>query len=112
MAFATDLVELSDCAHNRLRDRLHGIDDAEFAWEPVPGSWTLREQPDGTFAPDGNDESGSHAYAPPPPKSPCCGTCTAPSTTDLSTGSERGSRIRRILCRWTRSASGSGAVAA
>lgn len=25
----------------------------------------VREQPDGTFAPDGNDESGSHAYAPP-----------------------------------------------
>ncbi|HEY8789962.1 MAG TPA: DinB family protein [Actinopolymorphaceae bacterium] len=65
MTFATDLVELSDYAYNRLRDRLDGIDDAEFAWEPVPGSWTLREQPDGTFAPDGNDESGSHAYAPP-----------------------------------------------
>jgi hypothetical protein len=65
MTFASDLVDLSDYAYGRLRDRLDGIDDAEFAWEPVPGSWTLREQPDGTFAPDGNDESGSHAYAPP-----------------------------------------------
>jgi hypothetical protein len=65
MTFASDLVDLSDYTYGRLRDRLDGIDDAEFAWEPVPGSWTLREQPDGTFAPDGNDESGSHAYAPP-----------------------------------------------
>jgi len=65
MTFATDLVELSDYAYGRLRDRLDGIDDDEFAWEPVPGSWTVREQPDGTFAADGNDESGSHAYAPP-----------------------------------------------
>jgi hypothetical protein len=65
MTFATDLVELSDHAYNRLRDRLESIDDTEFAWEPVPGSWTVREQPDGTFAPDGNDETGSHAYAPP-----------------------------------------------
>lgn len=65
MTFATDLVELSDYAYTRLRDRLNGIDDTEFAWEPVPGSWTIRELPDGTFAPDGNDVSGSHAYAPP-----------------------------------------------
>lgn len=65
MTFATDLVELSDYAYDRLRDRLENIDDTEFGWEPVPGSWTVRQQPDGTFAPDGNDESGSHAYAPP-----------------------------------------------
>lgn len=65
MTFATDLVELSDYTYGRLRDRLGGIGDTEFAWEPMPGSWTIREQPDGTFAADGNDESGSHAYPPP-----------------------------------------------
>lgn len=67
MTFATDLVELSDYAYGRLRDRLDGIDDDEFAWEPVPGSWTVREQPDGTFTADGNDQSGSHAYSYAPP---------------------------------------------
>src|SRR5699024_1883032 len=35
-----------------LRPRLQGLTDAEFYWEPVPGTWTVRQLPDGRHAPD------------------------------------------------------------
>lgn len=32
--------------------RLRGLTDEEYFWEPVPGCWSVREQPDGAFAMD------------------------------------------------------------
>jgi hypothetical protein len=31
---------------DRLRPRLHGLTDAEYCWEPVPGCWSLRRRED------------------------------------------------------------------
>ncbi|MEP7025360.1 MAG: DinB family protein [Actinomycetota bacterium] len=35
-----------------LRPRLDGLTDDEYLWEPVPGSWSIRKQPDGRYLPD------------------------------------------------------------
>ncbi|MCO1658264.1 DinB family protein [Pseudonocardia humida] len=32
---------------HQLRDRLHGLTDAEYFWEPVPGCWNLRPRGSG-----------------------------------------------------------------
>lgn len=31
---------------NQLRPRLDGLSDAEYLWEPVPGSWSIRKRAD------------------------------------------------------------------
>jgi uncharacterized damage-inducible protein DinB len=36
-----DLIELSDYAWRRLGERMAGLTDAEYRWEPVPGFTTL-----------------------------------------------------------------------
>jgi hypothetical protein len=41
-----------DEAYRSMRDRLDGIDEAEYFWEPVPGSWTVKELPDGRWGYD------------------------------------------------------------
>jgi hypothetical protein len=38
-----------DEAYRSMRDRLDGIAEAEYFWEPVPGSWTVRRLPDGRW---------------------------------------------------------------
>jgi len=38
----------------RASDRLDGLTDGEYLWEPVTGAWNLRRQPDGTFGADGH----------------------------------------------------------
>ncbi|HEX3648068.1 MAG TPA: DinB family protein [Pseudonocardiaceae bacterium] len=52
-----DLVELSDFAWGRLRDRLAGLTEDEYRWEPVAKVWTVRPSGDGTFAADGHASS-------------------------------------------------------
>jgi hypothetical protein len=42
-----ELVALSRTAWTRLRERLDGLDDDEYLWEPVPGCWTIRPRDDG-----------------------------------------------------------------
>lgn len=42
--------------HERLRRRLDGLTEDEYWWEPVPGCWTLRRQPDGRLLEDYPDE--------------------------------------------------------
>ncbi len=34
------------------RDRLEGLNEDEYWWEPVAGCWTLRRQPDGRLVED------------------------------------------------------------
>ncbi|MET9273110.1 DinB family protein [Kribbella sp. NPDC003557] len=45
------LLELSGFAWERLRDRVAGLTDEEYFWEPFDGCWTVRETPAG-FAAD------------------------------------------------------------
>jgi DinB superfamily len=44
-------VELDE-AYRMIRDRVDGLDDAEFWWEPAPDCWTIRQRPDGRWAAD------------------------------------------------------------
>jgi uncharacterized damage-inducible protein DinB len=44
-----ELVSLSDHTWQRLIDRLEGLTDEEYLWEPVSGSWSLRPGPDGAW---------------------------------------------------------------
>ena len=41
-----------DYAWDRARPRMEGLTDDEYFWEPAPGCWTVRRQPDGSFMPD------------------------------------------------------------
>lgn len=47
-----DLVDLLDFSWLRLRDRLSGLSDDEYVWEPVPGCYTVRRGADGRWRPD------------------------------------------------------------
>jgi DinB superfamily len=42
-----ELVALLDYAHHRLRDRLEGMSEREYLWEPAPGCWSVRAGEDG-----------------------------------------------------------------
>jgi DinB superfamily len=53
-----DLVELSDFGWRRLRERMSGLTDDEYRWEPVPGCRTVRPVADGTYRSDGPAEPG------------------------------------------------------
>jgi hypothetical protein len=37
-----DLLSLAGVAFRRLRDRVEGLGDEEYLWEPAPGCWTVR----------------------------------------------------------------------
>jgi uncharacterized damage-inducible protein DinB len=39
-------------AYTALRERVDGLTDREFFWEPVAGCWTVRRGPDGRWAVD------------------------------------------------------------
>ena len=39
-------------AYRMVRDRVEGLTDAEFWWEPVPGCWTVRSGASGRWAAD------------------------------------------------------------
>ena len=47
-----ELVALSNEVWTRIRDRLDGLSDAEYFWEPVPGCWTVRQRDDGSWTAD------------------------------------------------------------
>jgi hypothetical protein len=55
-----DLVVLSDYSWHRTHERLEGLSDAEYLWEPVPGCWTVRRGPTGAMR-------GDHALPNPDP---------------------------------------------
>jgi hypothetical protein len=48
-----DLIDLSGYTWQRLRDRMAGLTDDEYLWEPVPGCLTVRRADDGTYRSDG-----------------------------------------------------------
>lgn len=48
-----DLLAAAGHAHQRLIDRLAGLTDEEYWWEPAPGCWTVRQGTDGGWEPDG-----------------------------------------------------------
>ncbi len=37
----------------QLVQRLEGVSQEEYLWEPLPGMWSIRQRPDGTVAADG-----------------------------------------------------------
>ena len=41
-----------DEVHQRLRERLVGLTDDEYFWEPVPGCWTIRRDASGAWVAD------------------------------------------------------------
>ena len=40
----SDIISLSDHAYERTRQRLDGLTDTEYLWEPVPNCWTIRRR--------------------------------------------------------------------
>ena len=46
------LQAITDECWSSLRERLDGLTDDEFWWEPVPDCWTVRPTPDGRWAAD------------------------------------------------------------
>ena len=48
----TELVLLSDEVWERTRERLDGLTDEEYFWEPAPGCWSVRQRRDGRWAID------------------------------------------------------------
>jgi len=45
-----NLLDLSDFAWQRLRDRVQGLTDDEYFWEPFDGCWSIRKTDDGYAA--------------------------------------------------------------
>lgn len=45
-----NLLDLSDFAWQRLRDRVEGLTDEEYFWEPFDGCWSVRKGDDGYAA--------------------------------------------------------------
>ncbi|GAA1716903.1 hypothetical protein GCM10009745_76900 [Kribbella yunnanensis] len=61
-----NLLSLSDFAWGRLRDRVQGLTDAEYFWEPFDVTWSVRQTADG-LAMDGFAEDGLVIAPEPPP---------------------------------------------
>jgi DinB superfamily len=47
------LITVFDYVWARLADRLSGLTDEEYFWEPVPGCWSLRQDEHGRWRLDG-----------------------------------------------------------
>jgi hypothetical protein len=47
-----DLVILTEYARSRLLERLDGLTDEEYLWEPVPACWSVRLREDGQWRVD------------------------------------------------------------
>jgi hypothetical protein len=59
-ALRDELISFSDLAWTRLHERLVGMSDDEYLWEPVAGCWTIRADAAGVWQLDG-------AWPPPEP---------------------------------------------
>jgi hypothetical protein len=63
----TSLAVVFDYVWARFLDRLDGLEDDEYFWEPVPDSWSVRRQDDGSWRIDGDGGDGGPGNAPIPP---------------------------------------------
>jgi uncharacterized damage-inducible protein DinB len=53
MTAATELLAIQlDDAYRSIRERVEGLSDDEFFWEPVPDCWTVRRGPDRRWSAD------------------------------------------------------------
>src|ERR1700683_2471211 len=52
------LLRTFDYVFARTLERIDGLSDHEYFWEPVPGCWTLREGADGRWTLDGGGGGG------------------------------------------------------
>ncbi|MBO3746942.1 DinB family protein [Streptosporangiaceae bacterium NEAU-GS5] len=57
----TPITKTFDFIWPRFRQRLEGLTDDEYFWEPVPGSWSVRLSPGGTWEMDGHPTQGPGA---------------------------------------------------
>jgi hypothetical protein len=46
------LLAQTDEVYDRLRQRLAGLTDDEYLWEPVPGCWTIHRDESGAWVSD------------------------------------------------------------
>jgi len=51
--FGYSIIKAFDHVWGRFLDRLDGLTDGEYFWEPVPGSWSVRRADDGRWIMDG-----------------------------------------------------------
>ncbi|MGD0239246.1 MAG: DinB family protein [Streptosporangiaceae bacterium] len=54
----TSLIAAFDYVWARLTERLSGLTDEEYFWEPVPGCWSLRQDGQGRWRLDGGGGGG------------------------------------------------------
>jgi hypothetical protein len=58
----TDIIGLADYVYQRTRDRLDGLTDSEYFWEPVPGCWTIRRLDSGDYRADWDLRPGTPPF--------------------------------------------------
>jgi DinB superfamily len=56
VAWRDDLQSLSEYVLDRTRQRLGGLSDSEYFWEPAPACWTIRVDQDGTATVSGQSD--------------------------------------------------------
>jgi hypothetical protein len=54
----TSLGTAFDYPWDRFRQRLAGLSDDEYFWEPLPGCWSVRQSGDGRWRIDGDGGGG------------------------------------------------------
>jgi hypothetical protein len=62
-----DVKGLFDYVAGRLIDRLDGLSDEEYLWEPVPACWSVRPAADGTWVADVGPRGTPFTPEDPPP---------------------------------------------
>jgi len=60
MTTQRELSDFSNAVWRRIGERFDGLGDDEYLWEPVDGCWSIRQQDDGAWTPDGAPERLAH----------------------------------------------------
>ena len=60
MTTQRELSDFSNAVWRRIGERFDGLSDDEYLWEPVDGCWSIRQQDDGAWTPDGAPERPAH----------------------------------------------------
>jgi hypothetical protein len=64
------LARAFDEVWRRLANRVEGLTNHEYFWEPVPECWSVREDPDGRWRIDGERDDADVPEPPPSRQSP------------------------------------------